>query len=72
MLDTSMANAIKLSIKCLQLDFFGTSSLELKKLDANNQILEFIFNESNLSPTIELAILDQLEKEENNNFYDFN
>lgn len=57
-----MANAIRLYIERLQLDFFKTNFLESEGLTANNQVLESVFNESTLSAIIEPAILDQLEK----------
>ena len=72
MLETFMANAIRLPIERLQFDSFGTDSSESEGVGADNQVLESVFDESTLSPTIEPAILDQLEKQQNYSFYDFN
>ena len=37
-------------------------------MSADDQVLEFVFDESFLSSTIEPAILDQFEKKQNNSF----
>lgn len=72
MLKTFMANTIRLSIECSKLNSFNIDSLESEKIVVDNQILESIFDKSTLSFTIEPAILDQLEKQQNNRLYDFN
>ena len=72
MLETFMANAIRLPIERPQFDSFGTDSLESEGVAADNQVLDCVFDESTLSPTIEPAILDQLEKQQNDRFHDFN
>lgn len=62
MLEIFMVNAIKMLIKRLQLDFFGTNSLESKEVVRDNQVLKFVFDENILSSIIEPTILDQLKK----------
>lgn len=58
-----MANTIRLPIKRPHLDFFNTNFLESERMAMDNQVLEIVFDESTLSPTIEPAILDQFEKQ---------
>ena len=54
-----------------QLGCFSADCLKSEGVAAENKVLQFVFDESILSPNIELAILDQLEKKQNNRFYDF-
>ena len=72
MLETFMANAIRMPIEHQHLDSSSTDSLESEGVVADYQVLESVLDESTLSPTIEPAILDQLKKQQNNRFYDFN
>ena len=72
MLETFMANAIKMPIEHQHLDSSSTDSLKSEGLVADNQVLESVLDKSTSSPTIESAILDQLKKQQNNRFYDFN
>lgn len=53
-----MVNAIKLPIKCQQLDLFDIGSLKSSKIATDNQILKFVFNENILLPSIEPVISD--------------
>ena len=72
MLETFMANSIRMPIQRQQLDSFSADFLKSERVAANNELLKFVFDESTSSPTIELAILHQLEKQLNDRFYDFN
>ena len=72
MLELFMSNAIRLPIKRTQLDFSGRDSLQSERVVADDQVLESVFDENILLSTIEPAILNQLEKQQNNSFYDFN
>ena len=63
MLETFIANVIKMPIEYQYLDFFGTDSLESGGVVANNQLLESVLNKSTLSLIIEPAILNQLEEQ---------
>lgn len=72
MLKIFIANAIKLPIERSQLNFFNTNLLKSKNMAMDNQILESVFNKNILSSTTEPAILNQLKKQQNNCFYEFN
>ena len=53
-----MANAIRFPIECSQFDFFGTDFSKSEEVGMNNPVLEFVFDENILSPTIESAIFN--------------
>ena len=71
MLEIFLANSIRISVKHHQLGCFGIDCLEFKGRAAKNKVLLSVFDENILSPSIEPAILDQLEKQRNDRFYDF-
>lgn len=72
MLEIIMVNAIRLPIEYSQLDCFNINFLESEGVATNNQVLKFAFNENTLLPIIELVILNQFKKQQNNRFYNFN
>ena len=72
MLEIFIANAIRLPIKCPQLDSFSTNCLKFIKVALDNQVLKFLFDKNILLSIIKLAILDPLEKYQNDRFYNFN
>ena len=61
-----------MSIEHQYLDSFSIDSLESKGIVPDNRVFEFVLDESTLLPTIKPAIMDPLEKQQNNRFYDFN
>ena len=72
MLETFIANIIKIPIEHQHLDSFDIDFLESERVVADNQVLESVLDESILAPNIDPSILDQLEKQQNDRFYDFN
>ena len=72
MLETFMANSVRMPVEHQYLDFSSTDSWVSEGVVTNNQVLESVFDESTSSPIIEPTILDQLEKQQNDRFYDFN
>lgn len=72
MLKIFIANTIRLPIDCSQLNFFNTNLLKSKEMAMDNQVLGYVFDKNILSSTIEPPILNQLKKQQNNCFYDFN
>ena len=71
MLETFLVNSIRIPVKCHQLGCFNADCLESEGVSAENKVLQSIFDESTLSPSIKPAILDQLEKQQNDKFYNF-
>ena len=63
MLETFLANSIKMPVKHHQLGSFSADCLESEGVAAENDVLQFVFDESTSSPSIELVILVQLEKQ---------
>ena len=59
-------------IERYQLSCFSADWLESKRVAAENKVLQSVFDENTLSPSIEPAILDQLEKKQSDRFYNFN
>ena len=45
-----------------QLGCFNTNYLISERVVAENEVLQSVFNENTLSPSMESAILDQLDK----------
>ena len=72
MLEIFIANTIRMPIESQNWDSFDTDSLESEWVFVDNQVLESVLDENTLSPTIEPAIMDQLEKQQNDRFYNFN
>ena len=71
MLETFLANSIRIPVERHQLGCFSADCLKSKGVIAENEVLQSVFDESTSSPSIEPAILDQLEKQQNDRFYDF-
>lgn len=63
MLETFLINSIRMPVEHQQLGCFSANCLKSEGVAAENEILQFVFDESTSSPSIELAILDQLEKQ---------
>ncbi len=62
MLETFLANFIRMSVERQQLGCFSVDCLKSKGIATENEVLQSVFDESTSSPSIELAILNQLEK----------
>ena len=60
-----------MSVKCHQLGDFNGNYLKFEGVAAKNKLLQSVFNKNTSSSNIEPAILDQLEKQQNDRFYDF-
>ena len=50
-------------IESHQLGCFNANCLDFKDVTAENEVLHSVFDKSTLLPSIELTILDQLEKQ---------
>ena len=71
MLETFLANFIRVPVERHQLGCFSTDCLESEGVVAENKVLQSVFDEDTSSPSIEPAILDQREKQQNDRFYNF-
>ena len=71
MLETFLANSLRIPVKRHQLGCFSIDCLEFEGVAIENKVLQSVFDKSTLSPSLEPAILDQLEKQQNDRFYDF-
>ena len=71
MLKTFLTNSIRIPVEHHQLGCFNIDYLESEGVAAENKVLQSVPDKSTLSPSIKSAILDQLEKQQNDKFYDF-
>lgn len=71
-LEIFIANSIRIPIESQQLSSFSIDSLKFEVVATQIKVLQLVFYESILSCIIEPAILDQLEKQQNDRFYYFN
>ena len=62
MFKTFLTNSIRIPIEYHQLDYFNIDYLESEGMTTENEVLQSVFNKSTLSPSLKMAILDQLEK----------
>ncbi len=62
MLEIFVANSIRILVERQELGSFSINYLEYKRIVVENKVLQSILNESTLSPSIESAIFDLLEK----------
>ena len=62
MLEIFLTNSIRISVECHQLGCFNIDCLESKGVATENEVLQFVFDKSTSSLSIEPVILDQIEK----------